>query len=191
MELKSYGDAGKVAQEVLSSLEGRQKRNVQFFKIIRFLKIYRNRNKIKLKAIKLLVYQSKVCIFNKISSNLTKLFHVFVFSQHKNWSLIKLRQLSTSNANYNTDLKTPLENKTQSTPPPPQPKRSGSGALKFFAFAVTGFTIGLGYATLNPDARKQVESVIPQSSYLFDYVDGLIKDYKPSIQQPPKPKEIA
>ena len=105
--------------------------------------------------------------------------------------MIKLRQLSTSNVNYNTDLKTPLENKTQSTPPPPPPKRSGSGAFKFFAFAVTGFTIGLGYATLNPDARKQVESVIPQSSYLFDFVDGLIKDYKPNIQQPPKPKEIA
>ena len=92
--------------------------------------------------------------------------------------MIRLRQVSTSNVSFSSDVK--------SAPPPSpgqeQPKQrassGGSGFFKVVAFAVTGFTLGLGYVTLNPDSRKQIEAIVPQSSQLFEFIDDKLGFYK-------------
>jgi hypothetical protein len=61
-------------------------------------------------------------------------------------------------------------------------KKGSSTGFKLFAFAITGFTVGLGYATLNPESRKQVEQYVPQSKQLFDYIDQTL-GFKPSAIQ--------
>jgi len=43
---------------------------------------------------------------------------------------------------------------------------------------VTGFTLGIGYVTLNPDSRKQIEATVPQSSQLFEFIDDKLSFYK-------------
>lgn len=73
----------------------------------------------------------------------------------------------------------------QSAAPPPPPKQSGGGGFKFFALALTGFTVGIGYVALNPDSRRQIESYVPQSQYLFDYIDGLLNTNKKTEQPAP------
>ncbi|RNA35792.1 MICOS complex subunit MIC60 isoform X5 [Brachionus plicatilis] len=91
--------------------------------------------------------------------------------QNKNQiSLLKLRAISSSPINHQS------ENAQQSTPP-----KSRSG-LKLVALALTGFTIGIGYATLNPDSRRQIESIVPQSSHLFTYIDQLLGENKNLLQ---------
>lgn len=79
---------------------------------------------------------------------------------------------------------------TPPPPPPPPPKQSGGGGFKFFALALTGFTVGIGYVALNPDSRRQIESYVPQSQYLFDYIDGLLNTNKKSEQPAPPAASI-
>lgn len=92
------------------------------------------------------------------------------------WSLVKLKQpLSTSSWSQQQ------QQQQQSEPP----KKSGGSGFKLFALALTGFTVGIGYVTLNPDSRRQIESYVPQSQYLFDYVDGLLKNVKSQVPSIP------
>jgi hypothetical protein len=58
------------------------------------------------------------------------------------------------------------------------PKKSSSG-FKIVALALTGFTVGLGFATLNPDSRRHIQGVIPQSKDFFDKIDDLLNKKKP------------
>lgn len=101
---------------------------------------------------------------------------------------MKLRQpLSTTSRNQQQE-------QTKSSPgqQASAPKKSGGG-LKLFALAVTGFTVGIGYATLNPDSRRQIESYVPQSHLLFDYIDGLLNKAKtqlPTLAPTPKPESV-
>jgi hypothetical protein len=93
--------------------------------------------------------------------------------------LIRLRQVSTSNVSFSSDVKSA----PPPSPGPEQPKQrasssGGSGFFKVVAFAVTGFTLGLGYVTLNPDSRKQIEAIVPQSSQLFEFIDDKLSFYK-------------
>ena len=64
-------------------------------------------------------------------------------------------------------------------PPKPsfesQPPKKSRAGLKFAAFALTGFTLGLGYVTLNPESRRQVETAVPQSKMVFDAIDDMVK----------------
>lgn len=83
--------------------------------------------------------------------------------------MLKLRPISTSPNNFQS-------NPEQSSSEIPKPK-SYKG-ITFLALALTGFTVGIGYATLNPDSRRQIESIVPQSHQLFDYVDKFLSEKK-------------
>jgi hypothetical protein len=80
----------------------------------------------------------------------------------------------------------------ETTPSKPQqsqqpPKKSSS--YKIAALALTGFTVGLGFATLNPDSRRQIQKVAPQANQLFDMIDELLgrkKTAPSSLQLPSK-----
>ena len=64
--------------------------------------------------------------------------------------------------------------------------------MKVVALALTGFTVGLGFAVLNPDSRKQIQDVVPQANLFFDMVDDLMgrkKVQTPSIKSI-EPKKI-
>lgn len=54
-----------------------------------------------------------------------------------------------------------------------------------FAFALTGFTLGLGYAYLNPDSRRQITNSMPQVDYLFSFFDGVLGRQK-QVESPTK-----
>jgi hypothetical protein len=138
------------------------------------------------KSLKLLVYQSKVketSIFLNIFL-LSKIV-LTLFLKHKNWSLIRLRQISTSSLTFSSDVKTPPPSPSAPQEQPRQ-RSSGSGFFKLVAFALTGFTLGMGYVTLNPDSRKQIEAAVPQSSQLFEFIDDKLSYYKklPTSQVP-------
>lgn len=124
---------------------------------------------------------------------------VLFYQNKKNgWSLLKLRQISLSSINaQQQNVET-----TGSQPQPNQQKSSGGSGAKVFLFALTGFTLGLGYVYLNPDSRKQITSTVPLASSLFESIDKLfgrdikkidnttLKINKPSsdsIPAPPKP----
>lgn len=93
--------------------------------------------------------------------------------------MLKLRAISSS------PIQQQSENARQSTAP-----KSRSG-LKLVALALTGFTIGIGYAVLNPDSRRQIESYVPQSSHLFDYIDQLLGENKNLVKlEEPKTSDL-
>ncbi|CAF0889017.1 unnamed protein product, partial [Brachionus calyciflorus] len=81
-------------------------------------------------------------------------------------SLLKIRSISTTSTNFQSENQAHL--------PPPKSRKG----LKLVALALTGFTIGIGYATLNPDSRRQIESYIPQSTLLFNQIDQVLGDNK-------------
>lgn len=95
-------------------------------------------------------------------------------NQRSNWSLLKLRSLSTT-----SDVR---QQQAQKEPIQEPVKPSGSFGGKVFAFALTGFTLGLGYAYLNPDSRRQITHNVPQVDYLFSFLDGVLGRQKPSEQ---------
>lgn len=95
-------------------------------------------------------------------------------NQRSNWSLLKLRSLSTTNC--------VSQQQAQKEPTQEPVKPSGSSGGKIFAFALTGFTLGLGYAYLNPDSRRQITYNVPQVDYLFSFIDGVLGRKKPSEQ---------
>lgn len=110
---------------------------------------------------------------------------LLIIRKTNGWSLVKLKQpLSTSSWSQQQQQQQQSEG----------PKKGGSG-FKLFALALTGFTVGIGYVTLNPDSRRQIESYVPQSQYLFDYVDGLLKNVKGQIpsfsSQTPSPSSAS
>lgn len=99
-------------------------------------------------------------------------------------SIIKPRQLATTT---DTSNKAPESANNQV---PTTPKKSSN--LKVVALALTGFTVGLGFAVLNPDSRKQIQDVVPQANLFFDMVDDLMgrkKVQTPSIKSI-EPKKI-
>ena len=54
------------------------------------------------------------------------------------------------------------------------PPKKSRGGLKLATLALASFSLGLGYAAFSSDTdRKQIESYIPQTRYLFDYIDEL------------------
>jgi hypothetical protein len=101
-------------------------------------------------------------------------------------SVLKLRQISTSNFNYNAQQvqsAPPKSSSASSNQGQQQQQRKSSGGstvLKLLGLTVTSFALAVGYAVQNPDTRRQFESVIPQSSYLF----GIIDDFSASKPNP-------
>jgi len=91
-------------------------------------------------------------------------------SKKSNWGVLKIARLeelvqqqTCSNSSQATSGEQQVNN-----------KKSGGSGFKFFAFALTGFTVGLGYMALNPEPRREIESRVPQSQALFSYIDGLL-----------------
>ena len=88
--------------------------------------------------------------------------------------MVKLRQISTTTQFLNTaQTVQPPSSISNNSQKSSNRGRGGSG-FKLFALTLAGFTAGIGYAVLNPDARNQIESVIPQSSFLFNTIDGFL-----------------
>jgi len=50
----------------------------------------------------------------------------------------------------------------------------GKTFLKVFAFALTGFGVGFGYALINPEFRDQIETTVPYSSSIFSTLDIML-----------------
>jgi hypothetical protein len=85
--------------------------------------------------------------------------------------VLKLRQITTTSTNFAQPEQT-----TSSSSNNKQSNNLGGGstAFKLFALTLTGFTLGIGYAVLNPEARRQIEATVPQSSFLFNSIDGYL-----------------
>lgn len=77
--------------------------------------------------------------------------------------MVKLRQISNSQSNF--QQKQNLEETKY------EAKKSGSNGLKIVAFALTGFTLGLGYVYANQESRRHISSSLPQANDLFNYID--------------------
>lgn len=106
-----------------------------------------------------------------------------LFQSNRNSNSLYWRQLSSSQIASSTPVESaPAQPKSASPPQPQQaPKKSGSSSFKITALALTGFTVGLGFATLNPDSRRQIQKAVPQSNQLFDMIDELLGRKKSSI----------
>lgn len=108
---------------------------------------------------------------------------LFYQNKKNNWSLLKLRQISQSNF---TQQQAP-----EGAAPKPNnvnPPKSGSIGLKVFAFALTGFTIGLGYAYVDQNTRRQISNKIPQANVLFDKIDSALGKSNNTKLEEKKPK---
>lgn len=90
-----------------------------------------------------------------------------------------MRPITTSSANYQSE-----------TPNTTSLGKKSSKGLKLVVLALTGFTVGIGYATLNPDARRQIESVLPQSQQIFTSIDKYLNLTKINNNFETKPAEI-
>ena len=73
---------------------------------------------------------------------------------------MKIRQLSSTKYLSNNALVTPNKQSSETKKTPT--------VFKIVALALTGFTVGLGFAALNPDSRRNIQGTIPQSKHFFD-----------------------
>ena len=83
-------------------------------------------------------------------------------------SKIVHQQQATSHQNKSSGS-SPQGNKNETLPP-----KSGGSGLKIIFFALSGFALGIGYISLNPETRKQVETYVPQSKTLFELIDSML-----------------
>lgn len=110
---------------------------------------------------------------------LTGTNHLVELKQKNNCLL--LRQISqTSNV---SNSKPATESAPSQPASPPPPKKSSS--FKIVALALTGFTVGLGFAYLNPDSRKQLQQAVPQINQVFDMIDDLTQRLKKQVPSLP------
>lgn len=86
-------------------------------------------------------------------------------NKRKEWSLIKLRTISNSQSNFQNKASNEEVNSQDQT------QKSRSYGLKIFSFALTGFTLGLGYVYANQEKRRQISNTLPQADDLFNYLD--------------------
>lgn len=93
---------------------------------------------------------------------------MFYQNRKHDWSFLKLRQISSSCVNRQQ------VSNTEGASQPSLPKKSGSVGFKAFAFALTGFTIGLGYAYVDSDSRRKVSNAIPMADSFFTSIDDLL-----------------
>jgi hypothetical protein len=135
--------------------------------------------------------QSKFIFKKNLHSNLIKLFNKYCKLKNSKWSVLKLRQISTSSPSFNAQpASPPPQNQTQPQQQQQQQQQKSSGggggstAFKLIGLTVTSFALAVGYAVQNPDTRRQFESVIPQSSHLFSIIDGFYKP-TPAVSAPP------
>ena len=87
---------------------------------------------------------------------------------------MKIRQLSSTQYLSNNASDTPNKQSSET-------KKTPSG-FKIVALALTGFTVGLGFAALNPDSRRIIQGTIPQSTHFFDLIDDLLNKKKPEVK---------
>lgn len=97
------------------------------------------------------------------------------------------RSLSHSQINFQQPKATQSSNNQSQKPPnyeTPKSSGGGGGGLKMLAFALSGFALGIGYISLNPESRKQVETYVPQSKTLFEMIDSMLLKKNDSTSTP-------
>jgi hypothetical protein len=87
-----------------------------------------------------------------------------------------LRQISSSSKQLNEKESSEETFKTVGST-----SKSRISGFKIVAFALTGFTIGLGFVAFDQDSRNKLTNAMPFTSSLFNYIDELVSNTKKSI----------